>query len=240
MEKVIRAVLEYGSPKHLANDLEAFTSLKEILALEKMPATDHDAVSLLINLSGLYQKHIDHYWLLTDLMLDLKTTSQLYFINLKLTEQPDSEGRKLDLTSHNRTYLILAVIHFSKLNEIIDSYGKDKQDLTDTNLVEKTNKLNATIQKSSIYKYRSNYIAHSFVKENGTSYALYFKEGIELIRKIIGCFIGKDLTKSASQTDINIFFDKIYNNTEESIVHLVHNFKEAIRSEKLHRYEINR
>lgn len=241
MEKVIKAVLEWGSPNYLKNDADAFGSLKEIMQKENLPTSNDDINQFLAEQTLTYQKHIDHYWLLTDLMLDFKTTSQLYFLNLELTKRADTAGRQLDRQSHLRIHLILAVINYAKLVEIIDSYGKDRVDLNDPELFTKISKLKALIDKSGLYKYRSTYIAHALVKERGSSFALHYKDGIELIKNIFSTFIGKDPAQLNLDGDVNDFFLKIYNETEKSsVVYLIHDFKEKIRSEKLHGYNIRR
>lgn len=241
MEKVIKAVLEWGSPNYLKNDANAFASLKKIMAMEKFPTSDDDINQFLVEQTLTYQKHIDHYWLLTDLMLDFKTTSQLYFLNLELTKHADYAGRQLDRQSHLRIHLILAVINYAKLVEIIDSYGKDRVDLNDPELFTKISKLKALIDKSGIYKYRSTYIAHAFVKERGSSFALHYKDGIELIKNIFSTFTEKDPAQLNLDGDVNDFFLKIYNEADKSsVVYLIHDLKEKIRSVKLHGYNIRR
>lgn len=241
MEKVIKALLEWGSPNYLKNDADAFANLKKIMIIEGLPTADEDINNFLEEQAITYQKHIDHYWLLTDLMQDFKTTSQLYFLNLELTKHADSAGRLLDKQSHLRIHLILAIINYAKLVEIIDSYGKDRVDLNDPQLFTKISKLKALIDKSGLYKYRSNYIAHAFAKERGNSFALHYRDGIELIKKIFSTFIDKDPTQLNLDSDVDDFFLKIYDDADKSsVVYLIHDLKEKIRSVKLHGYNIKR
>lgn len=241
MEQVIKAVLEWGSPNYLKNDADAFAGLKRIMQKESLPASDDDINQFLAEQTLTYQKHIDHYWLLTDLMQDFKTTSQLYFLNLELTKCADDAGRQLDKQSHLRIHLILAVINYAKLVEIIDSYGKDRVDLDDPDLYSKISKLKVLIEKSGLYKYRSTYIAHALVKERGSSFALHYKDGIEAIKKIFSTFLEKDPAQLNLDGDVNDFFLKIYNETDKSsVVYLIHDLKEKIRSVKLHGYNISR
>jgi hypothetical protein len=209
--------------------------------MEKLPASDDDINQFLVEQTLTYQKHIDHYWLLTDLMQDFKTTSQLYFLNLDLTKHPDYAGRQLDRQSHLRVHLILAIINYAKLVEIIDSYGKDRVDLNDPELFTKISKLKTLIDKSGPYKYRSTYIAHAFAKERGNIFALHYKDGIELIKNISSTFIEKDPAQLNLDGDVNDFFLKIYNEADKSsVVYLTHDLKEKIRSVKLHGYNIRR
>ncbi|WP_219268701.1 hypothetical protein [Pseudomonas sp. Xaverov 259] len=240
MQAITKTILELGAPRVLKKEAEARLKIKHVLQQEKKSHSDGDIDKILDEHDALYGVHIDHYWLLTDLMLDFKTNSQLYFINLELTKATDAKGRSLDKGSHIRLHLTLAVIHYSKLNELIDSYGKYKNSLNQNTLIKELNDINKLIQESGIYSYRSQYIAHAFSKEKKVQTALHYKEGIEKIHEIFCKFTETDDATKLNDASAEKFYKKIYDGKNHSIVYLIHNFKEAIRSEKLYNYNINR
>ncbi|MGF6288124.1 hypothetical protein [Pseudomonas silensiensis] len=241
MNRIAKAVLEWGDPSYLQSDPSAFNDLKGFMVLEGLPSSDEAAAQLLVELAEKYQKHIDHYWLLTDLMMDFKTTSQLYFLNAEKTREPDAAGRTLDKTSHLRVHLILAVVSYSKLKEVITSYGKEKRELNAPELDKELNRLRSLIDSSGIISYRNSYIAHAFAKEQGRSFALHYRRGVELIKNILASFNGKELDQLDLDEDVDAFFLKMHDESNSSsIVNLIHKFKEQIRSVNLHGYEIHR
>lgn len=242
MSRLTKAVLEWGDPEYLSSVPESFKEFKSYMRQEGLDDSDESAKNLLAVMAEKYRVHIDHYWLLTDLMLDFKTTSQLYFLNGEMTKKPDSSGRMLDKTSHLRVYFILAVVSYSKLKELIASYGQEKQSWNLPELDKELNHLMGLINRSSIIRYRSSYIAHAFAKVKGKeTIGLHYRAGVDHVKKILATFNNKEVGQLNLDEDVDLFFKRIHDESNESsVVNLIHKFKEQIRAVSLHGYEVRR
>ncbi len=96
-------------------------------------------------------------WQLNDLTMDLKTPADLAPILREL-------NNKLEAMSWARMMLGALVLNLSKLQEILEHYGKDIQTLP-TEIRDDLNGIKQKIKKKEIYAYRNTYIAHAFLEE---------------------------------------------------------------------------
>lgn len=106
------------------------------------------------------QRLIDMAWQLNDLVVDLKTPTDL----VTLLKSEINDG--IQTMSLSRMVLSTLLVNLCKLLEIINHYGKDMRQLPDSVGLE-LNSIKKTIEDKGIYSYRSTYIAHAFIQEKG-------------------------------------------------------------------------
>ena len=118
-------------------------------------------------------------WLLNDLVVDLKTPTDI----IKLAR--DSSLTQIQVMSIIRMTMCALLVNLSKLLEVLNFYGKDIRSLSPT-VSGDLNSIKRELEKKGIYEYRSKYIAHAFMKEQGAPpRPLSLKEASNALMKII-------------------------------------------------------
>ncbi|MEM5547693.1 hypothetical protein [Pseudoalteromonas fuliginea] len=99
-------------------------------------------------------------WVLTDLIVDLGTTSMFYHECYKSSDfNPDDNEYHLGKL---RMCHLNAIMALSKLVEVLEGYANELKACCSAELVTKTWKYKKLIEDKKIYAFRSTYVAHVF------------------------------------------------------------------------------
>jgi hypothetical protein len=129
--------------------------------------------------SELNSRLIGMGWLLNDLVMDLRTPSDVMLKLKGLHNTTDSE------MSVARMCISSMVVGLCKFDEIVQYYGREINNFP-APLKQKIYSIKQDIESKKMYAYRSQYLAHAFSKENNQTKPLDFSDAVNHLKQIIG------------------------------------------------------
>ncbi|WP_151172763.1 hypothetical protein [Pseudoalteromonas ruthenica] len=121
-------------------------------------------------------------WVLSDLIVDLGTSSKLYFdCTAEPNHNPEENNYHLGLL---RMCYMTTVISLSKLIEALNGFANELKECCPLEVVDTTWQIKRKIENMKVYEFRNKYVAHVFDKETGKPIDLI--AGKERLSAIIG------------------------------------------------------